>query len=56
MLFLSVGLKMFDPVRLIDPDRIIGRVEALNQLICQFFGYPAFIFSIQSGTARLLLK
>ena len=47
---------MFEPVRLIDPGRIIVRVEALNQLICQLVGYPAFIFSVQPGAARLILK
>jgi hypothetical protein len=45
---------MFDPARLIAPDRVIVWVEALNQLICQFFRYPALIFSVQPGAVHLL--
>jgi hypothetical protein len=49
-------MKMFHPVRLINPDRVIVRVEALYKLICHFLGHPALFFGIPPRMSHFILK
>ena len=49
-------MKMFNPVRLIDPGRVIIRVEALHKLVRHFLGNPALFFGIPSRMSHLILK
>jgi hypothetical protein len=39
-------MKMFNPVRLINPGCVIIRVEALYKLICHLLGYPALFLDL----------